>query len=364
MINEVPFLDLKQAYLELESEIDSAVKQVFNSGWYIQGSEVSVFEGEFSDYCSVTSCVGVANGLEAIELILRGYGIGLGDEVIVPAHTFIATWLAVSKTGARPVPIDIQEYSYNIDPTLIEGAINENTKAIIVVHLYGRPADMDPINLVARRYGLKVIEDAAQAHGATYFGRRVGSLSDAAAFSFYPGKNLGAMGDAGAVVSNDEELIQRIRMLSNYGSIEKYHHEVKGVNSRLDEIQAAILRVKLTKLDEWNARRLEIASEYNARLAELDVVVPEINKDFISSWHLYVIRVSNRQCIMEKCRRNGIQLLVHYPFLPSQMEAYSKEYKERRFEVAERVVSEVVSLPIGPQMKLSQVERVCEVLRA
>ncbi|ATX80299.1 dTDP-4-amino-4,6-dideoxygalactose transaminase [Mariprofundus aestuarium] len=361
-MTHVPFLDLKSAYLELKEEVDGACLRVLDSGWYIHGQELSAFETEFADYCSVCSCVGVGNGLDALTLILRAWNIGSGDEVIVPAHTFIATWLAVSETGATPVPVDVEYESFNIDPSLIEAKITDKTKAIIPVHLYGRPSDMDAINAVAKKYGIKVIEDAAQAHGALYKGRKAGSLGDAAAFSFYPGKNLGAMGDGGAVVSNDEDLIERVRMLSNYGSREKYKHELKGVNSRLDEMQAAILRVKLARLDEWNGRRLKIASEYQARLAQADIINPQMDEALVSSWHLYVVRVKDREGVMERCQDNGVQTLIHYPQLPSIMGAYATEFTNESFKVAERISEQIISIPIGPHMTPNQVNKVCQVL--
>ena len=262
----IPFLDLRASYLELKTALDSAFQRVMASGWYILGEELKAFEAEFAEYCNVKYCVGVGNGLDALHLILRAMDIGQGDEVIVPSNTFIATWLAVSYAGATPVPVEPDEATYNIDPSKIEAAITEKTKAIMPVHLYGQPADMDPILKIAARHHLKVIEDAAQAHGARYKGKRTGSLGDAAGFSFYPGKNLGAFGDGGAVTTNDSTLAERVRRLSNYGSQVKYAHDVKGFNSRLDELQAALLRVKLRHLDAWNGRRRQIAAQYLRKL--------------------------------------------------------------------------------------------------
>ncbi len=265
---QVPFLNIKAQNVELKAELEAAYTRVMDSGWYILGKEVEAFEAEFASYCGVKYCVGVGNGLEALHLILRAYGIGEGDEVIVPANTYIATWLAVSYAGATPAPVEPDEKTFNINPELIEKAITKKTKAILPVHLYGQCADMDAINEIAKRRGIKVIEDAAQAHGALYKGRKAGSLGHAAGFSFYPGKNLGAIGDAGAVTTNDGELAEKIRLLRNYGSKVKYYNEVKGFNSRLDEMQAAFLRVKLKRLDEWNSRRMQIAKRYFEALKE------------------------------------------------------------------------------------------------
>src|SRR5665213_3171304 len=263
---KVPFLELKPAYLELKDEFDAAYHRVMDSGWYLLGKELEAFESEFTQYCEVKHCLGVGNGLDAIHLILRGYDIGPGDEVIVPSHTFIATWLGVTFAGATPVPVEVNPQTYNLDSNLIEAAITPRTKAILPVHLYGQTADMDPIMEIARRHKLKVVEDAAQAQGARYKGRRAGSLGDAAAFSFYPGKNLGAFSDAGAVTTNDLQLAERMARLRNYGSKIKYQHEEVGLNSRLDELQAAFLRIKLRHLDEWNERRSKIAAVYLDRL--------------------------------------------------------------------------------------------------
>ncbi len=263
----VPFLDLKTPYYEIKEELDAAWHRVMASGWYVLGQEVESFEHEFAAYCEAKHCVGVGNGLDALYLILRAMEIGPGDEVIVPSNTYIATWLAVSMTGATPVPVEPDEVSYNIDPALIEAAITTRTKAILPVHLYGLPADLEPILKIASRHGLRVLEDAAQAHGARYKGKRIGAHGDAVAWSFYPGKNLGAFGDGGAVTTNDRHLAEKLRALRNYGSRVKYVNEVKGVNSRLDPLQAAVLRVKLKYLDEWNERRKRVASLYLERLA-------------------------------------------------------------------------------------------------
>src|SRR5262245_46017336 len=285
MSEQVPFLDLKDTYLEIKDELDAAYQRVMNSGWYILGEEVTAFEKEFAEYCGARHCVGVGNGLEALQLILRAMGIGPGDEVIVPANTYIATWLAVSNAGATVVPVEPDERTFNLDPELIKAAITPKTKAILPVHLYGQPADMDPINEIARRRGLRVIEDAAQAHGACYRNRRAGSLGDAAGWSFYPTKNLGAYGDAGAVTTDDDALADRVRLLRNYGSVSKYYNEEKGINSRLDELQAAFLRVRLKYLAEWNRRRGRIAARYLEELRETDLILPAVCEGAEPVWH-------------------------------------------------------------------------------
>src|SRR5689334_4269736 len=287
---EVPFLDLRETYLEIRDELDAAYRRVMDSGWYILGAEVDAFEQEFADYCGTKHCVGVGNGLEALQLILHSYGVGPDDEVIVPSNTYIATWLAVSNAGATVIPVEPDPGTYNLDPQRIEEAITSKTRAILPVHLYGQPADMDPINDIARRHGLKVIEDAAQAHGAKYRERRAGSLSDAAGWSFYPTKNLGGYGDAGAVTTDDDDLAARIRLLRNYGSKSKYYNDERGINSRLDELQAALLRVRLKHLDEWNGRRQRIAAKYLEELQRCELTLPAVLEGAVPVWHLFVIR--------------------------------------------------------------------------
>jgi len=359
----IPFLDLHAAYLELRAELDAAAQRVLASGWYILGAEVEAFEQEFAAYCETEHCVGVGNGLEALHLILRAYGIGPGDEVIVPANTYIATWLAVSYAGARPVPVEPDARTYNLDPALIEAAITPATKAILPVHLYGQPAEMDPINAVAARYGLKVIEDAAQAHGARYRGRRVGGLGDAAGFSFYPGKNLGALGDGGAVVTKDAELAERVRVLRNYGSRVKYHNEVKGFNSRLDELQAALLRVKLPVLDEWNQRRQDAAARYLDDLAGSELGLPFAPEWAEPVWHLFVVRHPQREELQQRLQQAGIGTMIHYPVPPHLQPAYAEwGYGVGAFPLSEAIHREVLSLPMGPQLTVAQQLRVIEVL--
>ena len=357
----VPFLDLQASYQELQGELDAAYQQVMGSGSFILGEEVTAFEAEFAEFCEATCAIGVGNGLDALHLILRAYGIGKDDEVIVPAHTFIATWLAVSLAGATPVPIDPDPNTYNIDPELIASAITPRTRAIIVVHLYGQPADMDPITMIANKHGLKVIEDAAQAHGARYQGRRVGSLGDAAGFSFYPSKNLGAFGDGGAITTNDSHLAERLQLLRNYGSKKKNVHDTLGFNSRLDELQAAQLRIKLPYLDEWNRRRMNIAAEYMQALKPVasDFILPFVTKNTSPVWHLFVARYGNRPHLQEYLSSKGISSLIHYPIPPHLQEAYANlGYAKGSFPISEQLAQEVISLPMGPHLSLEEVKYV------
>jgi dTDP-4-amino-4,6-dideoxygalactose transaminase len=356
----IPFLDLKAAYLELKNELDAAYQRVMNSGWYILGEEVESFEREYAEYCGTKHCIGVGNGLEALHLILRGYGIGAGDEVIVPSNTYIATWLAASYAEASPVSVEPNIDTYNIAPERIEAAITERTKAIMPVHLYGQPAEMDAINAIADKYDLKVIEDAAQAQGAKYKGKRTGSLGDAAGFSFYPGKNLGAYGDAGAVTTDDADLAEQIRMLRNYGSRKKYYNAVKGYNSRLDPLQAAFLRVKLKYLDEWNARRAEVAGYYLANLTGAsDLVLPCVSEQVNPAWHLFVVRHPRRDDLQEHLESEGLGTVIHYPIPPHQSDAY-QEIKNKDYPLAEKIAETIVSLPISPHIPLEQQKIVVE----
>lgn len=329
-----------------------------NSGWYILGEELEAFESEFAEYCGARYCVGVGNGLDALHLILRAYGIGPGDEVIVPAHTFIATWLAVTYSGAKPVPVETRDdAAYTISPELIEAAITPKTRAIIPVHLYGRPADMVPIKHVAAKHGLRVIEDAAQAHGARYQGCRAGSLGDAAAFSFYPAKNLGAFGDGGAITTSDAELAAQLRSLRNYGSSAKYVHDLLGLNSRLDPLQAAMLRIKLRHLDDWNARRLSRAECYRQRLTGTKVLLPASDDGFESVFHLFVVRTPHRDKLQTSLKEVGIETLIHYPIPPHKQGAYGS-MRGHVLPVAERLSNEVLSLPMGPHLSTGEVEEV------
>ncbi|WP_086760895.1 DegT/DnrJ/EryC1/StrS family aminotransferase [Nostoc sp. 106C] len=361
---KVAFLNLKANYLELQQELDAAYRRVMESGWYVLGQEVEAFETEFAAYCGTRYCIGVGNGLEALHLILRAMDIGPGDEVIVPANTYIATWLAVSYAGATPVPVEPDEKTYNIKPEQIEVAITPKTKAILAVHLYGQPANMDPINEIAKRYQLKVIEDAAQAHGARYKGQRVGGLGEAAGFSFYPGKNLGALGDGGAVTTNDCNLANQIRLLRNYGSRVKYFNEIKGYNSRLDELQAAFLRVKLAKLDEWNARRVQVANQYLQQLSGVtDLTLPFIPTWADPVWHLFVVRCPKRSDLEKHLKDSAIDTLIHYPVPPHLSDAYIEKQHLSSFPITEQIAQDVLSLPIGPHMANEEVMRVIEVLQ-
>ena len=362
---EVPFLELRDTYFEIKDELDAAYQRVMNSGWYILGEEVKAFEQEFAAYCGTKHCVGVGNGLEALQLILRAYEIGAGDEVIVPANTYIATWLAVSNAGATVVPVEPDGRTYNIDPTRIEAALTPKTKAILPVHLYGQPCDMDPINQIARARGLKVIEDSAQAHGARYRDRRAGNLGDAAGWSFYPTKNLGAYGDAGAVTTDDGELADKVRLLRNYGSKSKYYNEEKGINSRLDELQGALLRVRLKHLDEWNSRRARVAARYFEALGETDLMLPEVCDGADPVWHLFVIRSTRRDELQRHLKSVGVTTLVHYPFPPQLQEAYSElNLVEGSLPITEAIHREALSLPMGPHLNDLAVERVIEAVRS
>jgi len=360
----VPFLDLAAPYAELREELDAAYRRVMASGWYILGKEVAAFEEEFAAYCGARHCIGVGNGLDALHLILRGYGIGPGDEVIVPSNTYIATWLAVTHAGATPVPVEPDEATYNLDPTRIEAALTSRTRAIMPVHLYGQPADMDAIIGVAARHGLKVIEDAAQAHGARYRGRRCGALGDAAGFSFYPGKNLGAIGDGGAVTTDDDALADRVRMLRNYGSSRKYVNDLAGFNSRLDELQAALLRVKLARLDEWNDRRRAVAATYQTTLAGTDLTPPMVPDWADPVWHIFVLRSADRAALTAHLDRNGIGWLIHYP-IPSHLQGayHGLGYGAGDFPVAERLSAELLSLPIGPHLHRRDMEQVIRIIK-
>jgi len=361
----IPFLDLKAPHVELRDEISNAVTRVIDSGWYVLGPEVEAFEAEYAKYCNVSHCIGVGNGLDALHLALRAMDVGPGDEVIVPSNTYIATWLAVSQCGATPVPVEPVEATFNIDPNLIEAAITPHTKVILPVHLYGQPADMDPILTIARKHGLRVLEDAAQAHGAKYKSKRIGGHGDAVAWSFYPGKNLGALGDAGAVTTNDPELVDRIKVLRNYGSREKYVNEVRGFNSRLDPIQAAVLRVKLKYLDIWNARRSTIAKHYLQALNECDLILPFVLGWADSVWHVFVVRHQRRDALQQRLADAGIGTLIHYPIPPHKQEAYADEAMPgNAFPLASNMADEVLSLPIGAHMTANDVSHTIDAISA
>ncbi len=360
----VKFLDLKAAYLELKSALDDAYSRVMCSGWYILGHEVEDFEHKWASYCGVEYCVGVASGLDALFLALKAMDIGPGDEVLVPSNTYIATWLAVSHTGATPVPIEPDISTYNINPGLIRKKITSRTRVILPVHLYGQPADMDPIMEIADSYGLMVLEDAAQAHGAQYKGRKCGSLGHAAAWSFYPTKNLGAFGDGGAVTTNDPKLAQKIRLLRNYGSLRKYENDIAGYNSRLDPLQAAFLSVKLDSLDEWNNRRKRWAHHYLDKLHGLPgLVLPCVPEWAEPCWHLFVVRHEERNRLQKMLSERGIQTIVHYPIPPHLSNAYSQTHSQHRLPLAEKLAASVVSLPIGPHMTEAEFEEVVSAIR-
>lgn len=360
-MNSVSFLDIGATYRELKMEINAAVARVLDSGWYLLGAELEAFEAEYAAYTGARYCIGVGNGLEALHLTLRAMDIGPGDEVLVPSNTYIATWLAVSQVGATPVPVEPDERTYNMDPQGIEDAITPRTRAILPVHLYGQPADMVPILACAEKHGLKVLADGAQAHGARYRGEAIGGLGDATAWSFYPGKNLGAYGDAGAVTTDDPVIAERIRVLRNYGSRVKYVNEVQGYNSRLDEIQAAILRVKLRHMDTWNARRTRIAETYTTALSECGLTLPAVPDGMEPVWHLYVIRHPGRDSLQRELQALGIQTLIHYPIPPHRQQAYANlGLPAGSFPVAESMADSVLSLPIGPHLSSAEQARVIE----
>lgn len=360
----IPFLDLHASYAELRCEIDGAIKRVLESGRYILGEEVDAFEREFAAYCEAQHCVGVANGLDALHLALLALGVGAGDEVIVPANTYIATWLAVSQCGAKPVPVEPDEATYNIDPSNIEAAITSRTKVILPVHLYGQPADMDSILNIARKHGLKVLEDGAQAHGARYKSKRIGAHGDVVAWSFYPGKNLGAFGDGGAITTDDPKIADRIRVLRNYGSRVKYVNEVRGFNSRLDPLQAAALGVKLKHLDCWNEARQKIATQYLSYLSGTGLISPLVPDWAVPVWHLFVVRSKVRDQLQQRLNEAGIGTLVHYPIPPHLQQAYADlGYGKGSFPVTEQIHKEVLSIPLYPTMNSDQIKRVIAACR-
>lgn len=361
-MSTVPFLDVGAATRELQGEIAQALTRATNSGWYILGPEVKAFEAQWATWCESAHAVGVANGLDAIVLALKAVGVGPGDEVIVPSNTYIATWLAVSMVGATPVPVEPDERTHNLDPSKIEAALTPKTKALLPVHLYGQPAVLGPMLELAKKRGLKVIDDAAQAHGARWQGKRIGGLTDATAWSFYPGKNLGALGDAGAVTTNDAAIAERLRVLRNYGSRVKYVNDEQGVNSRLDELHAAVLSVKVPHLDAWNARRTKIAQRYQAELQGLPLVLPEVAPGAESAWHLYVVRSSARDRLQALLKERGVETLIHYPIPPHEQQAYAA-FKGRALPLASKLAKEVLSLPMGPHLADAQVTQVIAAVR-
>jgi dTDP-4-amino-4,6-dideoxygalactose transaminase len=355
---------MRSPYRELQEELDAAYRRFMESGWYVLGEETKALEQEYARYCGTEHCVGVSNGLDALHLALRALGVGPGDEVVVPSNTYIATWLAVTYVGATPVAVEPDLRTFNIDPARLEAALTARTKVILPVHLYGQPADMDPIGAIAQDHGLKVLEDNAQAHGARYQGRPCGGLGHAAAHSFYPGKNLGAFGEAGAVTTNDPEIAERVRVLRNYGSEIKYHNRYKGFNARMDELQAAFLRVKLRHLDEWNERRRQRARQYLDGLRDCaDVILPFAAPWAEPVWHQFVIRHPARDALQQRLASVGIQTLIHYPIPPHLSEAYADMGgRPGAFPKAEELARTVLSLPIGPHLSQEQATRVIEAI--
>lgn len=359
----ITYLDLKAPYLELKEEIDSSYQRVMDSGWYILGNEVENFETEFGNYCNAKHCIGVANGLEALYLVLKAWNIGPGDEVIVPANTYIATWLAITHTGAKPVPVEPNINTYNINPDLISKALTAKTKAIIPVHLYGQPADIGPIIDLAEKKNIYVLEDSAQAQGAQYRQKISGNLGDAAAFSFYPGKNLGAFGDGGAITTNNGTLADRIRVLRNYGSRLKYCNETIGFNSRLDELQAAFLRVKLKYLNCWNHRREKIANIYLNEISNKNIVLPEVLEGTKPVWHIFPIRVENRDFVQKTLKSQGIETMIHYPIPPHLSDAYkTMGHYSGEFPITETISNQELSIPIGPHLNDEQIASIIQAL--
>ena len=361
----IPFLDLRAAYLELKPAIDAAVSRVLDSGYYILGPEVEAFEAEFAAYCGAAHGVGLANGLDALILSLRALGIGPGDEVIVPSNTFIATWLAVSAVGAAIVPVEPDPATHNIDAVGVAAAITPRTRALIAVHLYGQPADLAPLMAITQAHGLALIEDAAQAHGAAYGGRRIGGHGDIVCWSFYPGKNLGALGDGGAITTNRADLAERVRILRNYGSEKKYHNQMLGVNSRLDPLQAAILRVKLLHLEAWTERRRANAALYLDALQGAGLILPAVPQQMEPVWHLFVIRHPARDALQARLASAGVGTLVHYPIAPHMQQAYAAlGHAPGAFPLARQLAGEVLSLPMGPHLSENMCHDVIEAVLA
>jgi len=364
MTSRVPFLDLGGTHREIDQDLRDAYERVTMRSSFVLGEEGAAFEREFSAYCGARECVTTGNGQDALEILLRAYDIGPGDEVIVPAFTFAATWFCVSRVGATAVPVDVSAASYTLDPSAFEAAITAKTRAVIPVHLYGHPAAMAPICDMAREHGIMVIEDAAQAHGATYRGRHAGALGDAAAFSFYPTKNLGALGDAGAIVTGDSAVARAARMLRNYGSERKYEHERVGQNSRMDELQAAFLRTKIPHLERWNEARRRVAAAYGERLAPFGdlVTLPSVADDTQHAWHLFVVRVKHRDAVAERMDRSGVATLVHYPKTIREQHAYAGIDIPHDISVSTALARDVLSLPMWPQLEDRDIEIVCDAL--
>ena len=357
----IPYYDISYTHDMIKAEVFEAIKRVYDKNNFITGEELELFEEAFANHCGSKHCIGVGNGLDALHLILKGYGIGQGDEVIVPANTFIATALAVSYSGAKPVFVDCSLNTYNINPQEVEAKISKKTKAIIAVHLYGRPADMNALIDIAKRYNIKLIEDAAQAHNAEYFGKKAGNLGHAAGFSFYPGKNLGALGDGGAITTSDEDLAKRIRMLRNYGSEIKYHHDFIGYNSRLDELQAAVLRVKLRYLDHWTNERQSIADYYIKHMISDEFILPKKDIYIDNAWHIFPVLCSNRERAQTYLKERGIATLIHYPIPIHLQKAYHDlGYQRGDFPHSEKIAQEELSLPLWQGMDQAKIDKVVE----
>ncbi len=357
----IKFLDLKKINNRYREEIASRIKDILDKGWYLQGEENENFTKNFANFCGTKFALGVANGLDALNLIIKAYGFGNGDEIIVPANTYIATILAISENGCIPILVEPDIKTYNINPDSIEEKITSKTKAIMVVHLYGQAVQMEKIWKIAKKYNLKIIEDSAQAHGAIYQENRTGNLGDASGFSFYPGKNLGCMGDGGAVTTNDEELFNKIKAIANYGSDRKYHHIYKGVNSRLDEIQAAVLDIKLKHLDSDNNKRREISKYYRENIKNSKIILPETYDEKSHVWHIFAVRTQNRDEFQKYLTEKGIQTIIHYPTPPHKQGAY-KEWNKLSFPITEEIHNTILSLPISPVMTDSEIEKVVEVV--
>lgn len=357
----IKFLDLKKINNRYREEIDSRIKNILDKGWYLQGEENENFTKNFANFCGTKFVLGVANGLDALNLIIKAYGFGNGDEIIVPANTYIATILAISENGCIPILVEPDIKTYNINPDSIEEKITSKTKAIMVVHLYGQAVQMEKIWKIAKKYNLKIIEDSAQAHGAIYQENRTGNLGDASGFSFYPGKNLGCIGDGGAVTTNDEELFNKIKAIANYGSDRKYHHIYKGVNSRLDEIQAAVLDIKLNHLDSDNNKRREISKYYRENIKNSKIILPETYDEKSHVWHIFAVRTQNRDEFQKYLTEKGIQTIIHYPTPPHKQGAY-KEWNNLSFPITEEIHNTILSLPISPVMTDSEIEKVVEVV--
>lgn len=357
----IKFLDLKKINNRYREEIASRIKDILDKGWYLQGEENENFTKNFANFCGTKFALGVANGLDALNLIIKAYGFGNGDEIIVPANTYIATILAISENGCIPILVEPDIKTYNINPDSIEKKITTKTKAIMVVHLYGQAVQMEKIWKIAKKYNLKIIEDSAQAHGAIYQENRTGNLGDASGFSFYPGKNLGCIGDGGAVTTNDEELFNKIKAIANYGSDRKYHHIYKGVNSRLDEIQAAVLDIKLKHLDSDNNKRREISKYYRENIKNSKIILPETYDEKSHVWHIFAVRTQNRDEFQKYLTEKGIQTIIHYPTPPHKQGAY-KEWNNLSFPITEEIHNTILSLPISPVMTDSEIEKVVEVV--